>query len=366
MRKTRLIFIVAIIALLAVGGAYAAWNSRVTISANASAGEMDVEISSIAVGQVSDYVAFGTDSIAISEDKKSATVSINNLYPGAEANATIVVSNIGTIPVMLSGASQVRELAVNMETNEDLSASAANMLVVQYTATAETKSGQVSMSDSSSETTASLFPNAGIVIEPGGTIAFDMQLKMDKDAPDETENALFRFQFIPMFIQSDGKSSGGGSGNGDSITAVPTTTEPPADEPASEETPEPEDTQSAFTENFTETASLLIEKIEEHYAKTGKYGRTWDTYAYTDIGLTASDWADPIDHVTYSPSGSKLYIRPEVGYTFTVESASGATMKLPESYHWNLIYSCLTEKWYYHTIDDSNEIDISTLSIAHD
>jgi len=56
MRKTRLILIVAVIALLAVGGAYAAWTSRVTISANASAGEMDVQISSIVVGQVSEHV----------------------------------------------------------------------------------------------------------------------------------------------------------------------------------------------------------------------------------------------------------------------------------------------------------------------
>ena len=216
MKQRRLILIVAVVALLVVGGAYAAWSSRTTISVNASAGEMDVEISSVTVGTVSEYVQFGKDSISVSEDKKSATVSIENLYPGAEANATIVITNIGTIPVMLSSASQVRELAVNTKTNTNLSETAADILVVKYTATADTKNGLVKASDSSSQTTASLFQNTNIVIEAGKTIQFDMQITLDKNALDETENTLFTFQFIPMFVQPTGESA-----NGESATGVP-------------------------------------------------------------------------------------------------------------------------------------------------
>lgn len=231
MRKTKLIIIVAIVALLAVGGAYASWTSRVTISANASAGEMDVEITSISIGQVSEYVEFGKDSVTISEDKKSATVSIQNLYPGAEANATIVVTNIGTIPVQLSGASLERELAVNTVTNDNLSSTDANMLVVQYTVTADTKTGQMKASDSSSEASAVLFQNCVMVIEAGQTIAFDMQIVLNKDASDDTEKALFQFQFVPMFVQVNGESTGGesaqtGSSGGAQPTAAPATEEP--------------------------------------------------------------------------------------------------------------------------------------------
>ena len=230
MKKTRLIFIAAVIALMAVGGAYAAWTSRVTISANASAGEMDVEISSVCIGAVSEYVEFATDSISVSEDRKSATISIRNLYPGAEANATIVVTNIGTIPVMLSNASQLRELAVNTETNDDLSASVADILIVQYTARADTKTGQMKASDASAETTENLFLNTGMIIEAGKTIEFDLRIVLDKEAPEEAENALFRFQFIPMFVQSNLEASGGGSANdapvaGGSTTPVPATEE---------------------------------------------------------------------------------------------------------------------------------------------
>ena len=251
MRKTRLIFIVAIIALLAVGGAYASWTSRVTISANASAGEMDVEISSVAIGQVSEYVEFGTDSISVSEDKKSATVSIRNLYPGAEASATIVVTNIGTIPVMLSNASQLRELAVNTETNNDLSASVADMLVVQYTARADTKDGQVKASDASAETTETLFLNTGMIIEAGKTIEFDLHITLDKEAPEEAENALFRFQFIPMFVQSNLEASGGESSGETSTGGTPAASAPEAEETDDQDEPASEDKSSFSMEGLT-------------------------------------------------------------------------------------------------------------------
>ena len=111
---------------------------------------------------------------------------------------------------------------------------------------------------------------------------------------------------------------------------------------------------------------FIIKKIQDNYAQTGKYGRTWGTYAYSDIGLSASDLASPIDHIIYSPGGSNLSIRPEVGYTFLVQSASGVDMKLPERYKWNLVHSNVTQKWYYHSIKDSNEINIETLSISKD
>ena len=246
MRKMKLIIIVAIVALLAVGGAYASWTSRATISANASAGEMDVEISSISIGQVSEYVEFETDSITISEDKKSATVSIQNLYPGAEANATIVVTNIGTIPVQLSGASQVRELAVNTVTNANLSATDANMLIVQYTASADTKTGQMKASDSSAEASTTLFQNTSFVIEAGKTIEFNMHILLNRDASDETEKSLYQFQFIPMFVQANGESTGGESAQaGSSGVAQPTaatTTEQPSGQSGT--TPEPTGTYS--------------------------------------------------------------------------------------------------------------------------
>jgi predicted ribosomally synthesized peptide with SipW-like signal peptide len=203
MKKSRLVIIVAIIALLVVGGAYAAWTSRTTVSVNASSGELDVAISATSVGKVSEYVEFAKNNISVSEDKKAATVSIENLYPGAEANATITITNTGTIPVKLSGCTQERISAVNTETNKALSAADAGMLIVKYNATAVTKNGQSKASDSSSAANATLFSNANMVIEAGQTITFDIQIMLDLNAGDGTENALYTFKFTPMFVQAN-------------------------------------------------------------------------------------------------------------------------------------------------------------------
>ena len=203
MKKSKLIIIVAIVALLVVGGAYAAWTSRTTVSVNASSGEMDVAISATSVGKVSEYVVFAKNNITVSEDQKAATVSISNLYPGAEANATITITNTGTIPVKLSGCTQERISAVDTKTNKELSATDAGMLIVKYNATAVTKTGQVKASDSSSSKTATLFSNANMVIEAGATVTFDMQIMLDKNAADSTEKALYTFKFTPMFVQAN-------------------------------------------------------------------------------------------------------------------------------------------------------------------
>jgi len=203
MKKSRLIIIVAIVALLVVGGAYAAWTARTTVSVNASAGELDVAISATSVGKVSTYVVFSKENITVSEDKKAATVSIENLYPGAEANATVVITNTGTIPVKLSGCTQERLSAVNTKTNKALSTADAGMLIVKYNATAVTKTGQVKAADTSASATATLFANANMVIEAGQTVTFDMQILLDQNAGDGTENALYTFKFTPMFVQAN-------------------------------------------------------------------------------------------------------------------------------------------------------------------
>ena len=58
-------------------------------------------------------------------------------------------------------------------------------------------------SDTSAAATATLFSTATMVIEAGQTISFDMQILLDKNAADSTENALYTFKFTPMFVQAN-------------------------------------------------------------------------------------------------------------------------------------------------------------------
>lgn len=114
-------------------------------------------------------------------------------------------------------------------------------------------------------------------------------------------------------------------------------------------------------DDFTEISMSMIDKIIEKFEISGKYGRTWGDYAFTDLGLDPADWKNPIDHIFYKPGGANLSISPENGYSFIVNGIDGSKKVLNASYNWNLTYNDANKKWYYHKIAPENEIDIKTL-----
>jgi len=115
---------------------------------------------------------------------------------------------------------------------------------------------------------------------------------------------------------------------------------------------------------FEEIFSAIISLMETLVMETGKYGRTWGDYRYTDLGLDPEEWSEAIDHIYYKPSGSTLLIEPEDGYTFIVTDSDGNTRELSSTLNWNLIYDDSDGNWYYHTVDEDNIIDISTLQVV--
>ncbi len=122
---------------------------------------------------------------------------------------------------------------------------------------------------------------------------------------------------------------------------------------------------SPLGSTFDDISSGIISLIIGHFEDTGKYGRTWGDYVFTDIGLNPADWQNPILHIYFKPGGATLRIRPEDGYSFTVTDVYGTTRTLKSSYNWDLIYNDIDKKWYYHTISAENEIDINTLVISN-
>ena len=115
---------------------------------------------------------------------------------------------------------------------------------------------------------------------------------------------------------------------------------------------------------FDDISEAMISLMETLVMETGKYGRTWGDYRYTDLGLDPEEWAEAIDHIYYKPGGSTLAIEPEDGYTFIVTDSDGDTRELSSTLNWNLIYNDLDGNWYYHYIDEDNIIDISTLQVV--
>jgi prepilin-type N-terminal cleavage/methylation domain-containing protein len=122
-----------------------------------------------------------------------------------------------------------------------------------------------------------------------------------------------------------------------------------------------------FGNDFAHISTGFIETIQAYYAKNGKYGRNWGEYAYTDLGLNPSDWGrtKPIEHITYTAGGAQVSIRPEEGYKISLVSAvdPNKTWVMTASLNWNITYDDKTKKWYYHTIDPANVVDISTMKV---
>ncbi len=120
---------------------------------------------------------------------------------------------------------------------------------------------------------------------------------------------------------------------------------------------------SPLGSSFEEISSEMIDLITQFYIDHGSYPRNWGEFKYSDIGLTSSDWDEPIDHIYYAPAGSLIRIRPEEGYSFTFEFGSGASGELEGDSNWDLIYNDKDKKWYFHSIEPANEIKIETLSV---
>ena len=183
-----------------------AWASQAELKVNASSGEMDIEISSVSVGEVSKYVEFDRKSIEISEDKKSASISIENLYPGAEANAKFEITNTGTMPVALDKA--VQKLLDVIDTNSNKKGSHDDMAALQmeYKCYVVDEKGKV-VDDIGTSTVqgdannASIFENNDAVVEVGQKVILEMAIVMKDSADESAENKLFKFSVTPFFTQ---------------------------------------------------------------------------------------------------------------------------------------------------------------------
>lgn len=120
---------------------------------------------------------------------------------------------------------------------------------------------------------------------------------------------------------------------------------------------------SPYGDTVDEIAPEIINDMQIYYDENSSYGRTWGDYRYIDLGLNPEDWDDYILHISYTPSGSQLRLNIEAGYEAVFDLLSGETYVLPSRYNYAIIYSNLDEQWYYHTIEQDNLIDITTLEV---
>lgn len=98
------LIILLIVLLLALSVGYAAFSDtlHITGTANIKAGKFDLEFTSATVDKAEGCDAAGTTAV-ISSDKNTLTVTVKDLaYPGAGAQFTTVIKNVGTLPAKIT------------------------------------------------------------------------------------------------------------------------------------------------------------------------------------------------------------------------------------------------------------------------
>lgn len=113
---------------------------------------------------------------------------------------------------------------------------------------------------------------------------------------------------------------------------------------------------------FSEISRGMIERMLAFYAKNGRWPSSQPPASYTDLGLTAADWAKAVEHLNYTPGGSKVSIRPESGYVVTVVDSKGKTRTLKAGEQ-DIFYDGKTGKWYYKEVNKENVVDIATIQV---
>lgn len=210
MKKRSLVIIGVVAALLLMGVAFAAWTASVDVNVNAKSGELDVEITKTKVVSVSEYVNFAKKNIVVSEDNKTATVTIDNLYPGSEAVFTIQVKNTGTLPIELTQLAHTTIKVLDKDTNASYGRNAEifEFFNAEYTAEVLDKKGNT-LDSLNTVSTASVnnwdpvffVDNDLDQIEPGESLLLTVKVYLDDKALDNTENKLFQFSISPLFGQ---------------------------------------------------------------------------------------------------------------------------------------------------------------------
>lgn len=116
--------------------------------------------------------------------------------------------------------------------------------------------------------------------------------------------------------------------------------------------------------NLEREVDNLLKRIQAFYDQRGRWPRSWGEYAYTDIGLSPADYADPIDGVYIGPSGDKVSIGLKPGDKSVKVYVKDLDGNIRQLYSGWKIWCLAGGGCYYHTVAPGNEIDLSTLVVV--
>lgn len=111
MKKTKLIALTLVVAIMMVGAGYAAWTDQLNINTTVNTGRLDLHFVDEEVLTLDDHV---TGQVGYEQDGSGdndwdiANVTLSNLYPGAVSKVTLKIQNNSTIPVKMNSITDTR------------------------------------------------------------------------------------------------------------------------------------------------------------------------------------------------------------------------------------------------------------------
>lgn len=108
MKKTRIIALVLVAAVMLMGAGYAYWTQNLTITSTVDTGEMNVEFTCSEAFDYNDQFPFFFDNYitveeGIVDENHKIEYSISDIYPGAGGVLGFKIENTGTVPAKLTG-----------------------------------------------------------------------------------------------------------------------------------------------------------------------------------------------------------------------------------------------------------------------
>lgn len=107
-KKTVTLFsLLAMVALLSLGLAYANWNDNLTISGNVQTGTLDVAFQSNSWGE--------NCTVTVMDNGNTLDVQMANAYPGLTCTVHAVVKNVGSVPAKYAGINPYSEIPSQLD-----------------------------------------------------------------------------------------------------------------------------------------------------------------------------------------------------------------------------------------------------------
>jgi hypothetical protein len=206
MKNMRIIIIGLGITLLCAVFLFGVFAPHSTQMINASGGQIDIDITNVEIGYVSEHVEISPSSVVVKNDNKTVAIGVQNLYASSETNVSIEITNTGLLPIKFTWIRQDIDEIVDINTELPSQVETLQDLSIRYDLYSRNNEGENTLKAtetiSVSEDTMRALEGVRQIIQPGETVLLDVKIMVKSDSGIYFENKSFAFSITPFFLQA--------------------------------------------------------------------------------------------------------------------------------------------------------------------